>query len=131
MAASFPRGSPCRAHAYRRTSPGRSLPRAWKNCARTRPCASGRFFCLKAAFLSPGVYLTASTIGGAHLQIPFCHGCEFDLLFGKYHQRGFESFMGIRSTSVSDAVAALDERSREIFRRIVEGYLESGEPLGS
>ena len=39
--------------------------------------------------------------------------------------------MGIRSTSVSDAVAALDERSREIFRRIVEGYLESGEPLGS
>ncbi|AXA40929.1 UNVERIFIED_ORG: heat-inducible transcriptional repressor [Rhizobium sophorae] len=75
--------------------------------------------------------MTASTIGGAHLQIPFCHGCEFDLLFGKYHQRGFESFMGIRSTSVSDAVAALDERSREIFRRIVEGYLESGEPLGS
>lgn len=39
--------------------------------------------------------------------------------------------MGIRSTSVSDAVAVLDERSREIFRRIVEGYLESGEPLGS
>ncbi|MGO8126623.1 heat-inducible transcriptional repressor HrcA, partial [Rhizobium ruizarguesonis] len=39
--------------------------------------------------------------------------------------------MGIRSTSVSDAVAALDVRSREIFRRIVEGYLESGEPLGS
>ncbi len=39
--------------------------------------------------------------------------------------------MGFRSTSVSDAVAALDERSKEIFRRIVEGYLESGEPLGS
>ncbi|MFB2603638.1 heat-inducible transcriptional repressor HrcA, partial [Rhizobium phaseoli] len=39
--------------------------------------------------------------------------------------------MGTRSTSVSDAVAVLDERSREIFRRIVEGYLESGEPLGS
>ena len=27
--------------------------------------------------------------------------------------------------------ATLDERSREIFRQIVESYLESGEPLGS
>ncbi|TWF53064.1 heat-inducible transcriptional repressor HrcA [Neorhizobium alkalisoli] len=26
---------------------------------------------------------------------------------------------------------ALDDRSREVFRRIVEGYLETGEPLGS
>jgi len=39
--------------------------------------------------------------------------------------------MEFRSTSVSEAVAALDERSKEIFRRIVEGYLETGEPLGS
>jgi heat-inducible transcriptional repressor len=39
--------------------------------------------------------------------------------------------MEFRSTPGSDAVAALDERSKEIFRRIVEGYLESGEPLGS
>jgi heat-inducible transcriptional repressor len=75
--------------------------------------------------------LTASTIGGAYLQIPFCHAGEFDYIFGKHHQFGFERFMGTRSTSVSDAVAVLDERSREIFRRIVEGYLESGEPLGS
>jgi heat-inducible transcriptional repressor len=30
-----------------------------------------------------------------------------------------------------DPAAALDERSKEIFRRIVEGYLETGEPLGS
>src|SRR5262245_31548164 len=30
-----------------------SLPHAWKNCARMTPCASGRFFCLKAAFCSP------------------------------------------------------------------------------
>ena len=30
-----------------------------------------------------------------------------------------------------DSQAALDERSGEIFRRIVESYLESGEPLGS
>ena len=30
-----------------------------------------------------------------------------------------------------DSQAALDERSGEIFRRIVESYLDSGEPLGS
>src|SRR6188768_3233383 len=30
-----------------------------------------------------------------------------------------------------DSQAALDERSGEIFRRIVESYLENGEPLGS
>ncbi|MEI8144228.1 MAG: heat-inducible transcriptional repressor HrcA [Alphaproteobacteria bacterium] len=29
------------------------------------------------------------------------------------------------------ALAALDERSRDIFRRIVEGYLATGEPIGS
>ncbi len=29
------------------------------------------------------------------------------------------------------AGVALDERSREIFRRIVETYLDSGEPVGS
>ncbi|WP_370853017.1 heat-inducible transcriptional repressor HrcA [Pararhizobium haloflavum] len=37
-------------------------------------------------------------------------------------------------TSVSDLrniAGDLDDRSREIFRRIVESYLESGEPLGS
>lgn len=34
-------------------------------------------------------------------------------------------------SNVSDAPDALDERSREIFRRIVESYLDSGEPLGS
>jgi heat-inducible transcriptional repressor len=39
--------------------------------------------------------------------------------------------MGFLTSSVSDAVAALDERSKEIFRRIVESYLEHGEPLGS
>ncbi len=29
------------------------------------------------------------------------------------------------------SLAQLDERSREIFRRIVEGYLDTGEPVGS
>jgi heat-inducible transcriptional repressor len=31
----------------------------------------------------------------------------------------------------ADGLAALDNRSREIFRRIVEGYLETGDPVGS
>ena len=35
-------------------------------------------------------------------------------------------------TSLSkDVAASLDDRSREVFRRIVETYLESGDPLGS
>jgi heat-inducible transcriptional repressor len=53
------------------------------------------------------------------------------LYFPDIIQSGYEKFMSYRSTSISDAVAALDERSKEIFRRIVEGYLENGEPLGS
>ncbi|MDI7864750.1 heat-inducible transcriptional repressor HrcA [Rhizobiaceae bacterium n13] len=39
--------------------------------------------------------------------------------------------MGFTTTPVMNEIVALDERSREIFRRIVETYLESGEPLGS
>ena len=35
------------------------------------------------------------------------------------------------TTPLKDVAAALDERSGEVFRRIVESYLESGEPLGS
>ncbi|SEQ55260.1 heat-inducible transcription repressor HrcA [Faunimonas pinastri] len=31
----------------------------------------------------------------------------------------------------ADSLAALDDRSREIFRRIVESYLETGSPVGS
>jgi heat-inducible transcriptional repressor len=31
----------------------------------------------------------------------------------------------------ADGLAALDNRSREIFRRVVESYLETGEPVGS
>jgi heat-inducible transcriptional repressor len=33
--------------------------------------------------------------------------------------------------SAQEQVSLLDERSREVFRRIVEGYLASGEPMGS
>ncbi len=39
--------------------------------------------------------------------------------------------MGLATMKGMEAAAQLDERSREIFRRIVEGYLETGEPLGS
>jgi heat-inducible transcriptional repressor len=75
---------------------------------------------------------TASTIGRSHLQIPFCYEGENGYILRiVISSAGLRKFMGFRSTSVSDAVAALDERSKEIFRRIVEGYLESGEPLGS
>jgi len=35
------------------------------------------------------------------------------------------------SGSARDSNSMLDDRSREIFRRIVESYLETGEPLGS
>ena len=31
----------------------------------------------------------------------------------------------------SASLAALDERARDIFRRIVESYLDTGEPVGS
>ena len=28
-------------------------------------------------------------------------------------------------------LSELNDRSREVFRRVVEGYLESGDPIGS
>ena len=31
----------------------------------------------------------------------------------------------------SRILAELNDRSREVFRRVVEGYLESGDPVGS
>ena len=39
--------------------------------------------------------------------------------------------MGLDERQGREAIAALDERSREVFRRIVEGYIDNGEPLGS
>ncbi|MBP1851273.1 heat-inducible transcriptional repressor HrcA [Rhizobium halophytocola] len=39
--------------------------------------------------------------------------------------------MGISRITAGDTGTTLDDRSREIFRRIVESYLDSGEPLGS
>lgn len=37
----------------------------------------------------------------------------------------------VLTSNKHEQAALLDDRSREIFRRIVEGYLENGEPLGS
>ena len=37
----------------------------------------------------------------------------------------------LASPQQSHALAALNDRAREIFRQIVEGYLSSGEPMGS
>ncbi|CDN52376.1 Heat-inducible transcription repressor HrcA [Neorhizobium galegae bv. officinalis bv. officinalis str. HAMBI 1141] len=39
--------------------------------------------------------------------------------------------MGFSASTGRDSGSVLDDRSREIFRRIVESYLENGEPLGS
>lgn len=39
--------------------------------------------------------------------------------------------MSINQVPPNDILSTLDGRSREIFRNIVESYLESGEPLGS
>jgi len=39
--------------------------------------------------------------------------------------------MGAPTKTITDVSASLDDRSREVFRRIVETYLDSGDPLGS
>jgi heat-inducible transcriptional repressor len=39
--------------------------------------------------------------------------------------------MAASNTTIADVAASLDDRSREVFRRIVETYLDSGDPLGS
>ncbi|MGI6244789.1 MAG: heat-inducible transcriptional repressor HrcA [Pseudochelatococcus sp.] len=41
------------------------------------------------------------------------------------------SFLSVPTTDSARLFADLDERSREIFRRVVEGYLATGEPVGS
>src|ERR1700760_4091066 len=40
-------------------------------------------------------------------------------------------FIPADSPPRSATLAELDSRAREIFRRVVEGYLETGEPVGS
>ncbi len=38
---------------------------------------------------------------------------------------------GIRMIERSNVIAEMNDRSREVFRRVVEGYLDSGGPVGS
>ena len=46
-------------------------------------------------------------------------------------ERGRGDVIHDRGRGGAGALAGLDSRSREIFRRIVESYLDSGEPVGS
>lgn len=45
--------------------------------------------------------------------------------------RNPNQFSGDRAAPSATGLAGLDQRSREIFRRIVESYLETGDPVGS
>ncbi|MGC5220903.1 hypothetical protein, partial [Escherichia coli] len=42
-----------------------------------------------------------------------------------------DPFAAFRLAPLSASLAELDERARDIFRRVVETYLETGEPVGS
>ncbi len=52
-------------------------------------------------------------------------------IFRRRPNRGDVKDMSFSAGRGMDVGSMLDERSREIFRRIVESYLENGEPLGS
>lgn len=62
---------------------------------------------------------------------PFVIGARVTIFCRNGTQTVFMQKMGFPTTPVKEASTALDERSGEVFRRIVETYLESGEPLGS
>lgn len=65
----------------------------------------------------------------ARMQFFLCEGGGDTYIQGQRKARSIG--MVLRKPADSDIYAALDERAGEIFRRIVEGYLENGEPLGS
>jgi heat-inducible transcriptional repressor len=55
-------------------------------------------------------------------------------IFGVTKEIGIPVIVGqtdFLTSTAMEAAGALDDRSKEIFRRIVESYLENGEPLGS
>src|SRR5215204_1752505 len=54
-----------------------------------------------------------------------CQGC------GVLRYLGDDFFRNSRTIMRADGLAALDNRSRDIFRRIVETYLDTGIPVGS
>jgi len=67
--------------------------------------------------------------GGLH-DFPFCAGRRNDYIFSSMINEAVRELVNF-SGPVRDGNSVLDDRSREIFRRIVESYLETGEPLGS
>lgn len=64
-------------------------------------------------------------------QFPFCRGVATHYIDASWFERQRTDEMGFSAPLSKDQASLLDERSREIFRRIVEGYLDTGEPLGS
>lgn len=64
-------------------------------------------------------------------QFPFCRGVATHYIGASWFERQRTDEMGFSAPLSKDQASLLDERSREIFRRIVEGYLDTGEPLGS
>jgi len=76
--------------------------------------------------VAAGSYKAALPAGGA-LALPIA---RLHIIGGGWRtERKLSVDVPIGSTNVS--LAQLDERSREIFRRIVESYLATGEPVGS
>jgi heat-inducible transcriptional repressor len=49
----------------------------------------------------------------------------------KFHFMGYPDVKGILAAEAAVGLRQLNERSREIFKRVVETYLETGEPVGS
>ncbi len=39
--------------------------------------------------------------------------------------------MPLKGAAPASPISEMSERSREIFRRIVDGYVQTGEPIGS
>src|SRR5687767_9671774 len=74
----------------------------------------------------------ASAVGeGIRANFPFAiRGRDHYISVGR-NRMGFCVRMMVEKSAMRERLSALDERSGEIFRRIVESYLESGEPLGS
>ena len=69
--------------------------------------------------------------GGLFSHFPFCYPGGDHYIPIDFNNMGFRVRMVLDKSAMQERLSALDERSGEIFRRIVESYLESGEPLGS
>ncbi len=59
----------------------------------------------------------------------YCHMSRTPIV--PFERRPAATVSAATSARAQSAVSAMDERSREVFRRIVEAYVETGEPVGS